>query len=166
MNTHTTRTRAALAVFAALLALAWGAGQALAQAAYTAEVNRAVEWMKTQQQPDGSAEERDGPQHDHVQRPDALLFQLAGEQLQTRMRDRDRGRYEPAQRPDNAGRCATFGAASALANAAWLAGGAAPRGLPEACPGGGTKVENCTGGIRSLTFVDCVEPGENAGGSR
>jgi prenyltransferase beta subunit len=54
MNTHTTRTRAALAVAAALLALLWGAGQALAQSAYVAQANRAVEWMKTQQQPDGS----------------------------------------------------------------------------------------------------------------
>ncbi|HET9492842.1 MAG TPA: prenyltransferase/squalene oxidase repeat-containing protein [Chloroflexia bacterium] len=54
MNTHATRTRAALAVFTALLALVWGAGQVFAQSTYVAPANRAVEWMKTQQQPDGS----------------------------------------------------------------------------------------------------------------
>ncbi len=54
MNTHTTRKKAALALFAALVALAWGAGQALAQASHTAEVGKALAWTKTQQQPDGS----------------------------------------------------------------------------------------------------------------
>jgi prenyltransferase beta subunit len=52
MNTHINRTT--LAVFAALLAMLWGAGQAFAQASHAAETARALEWMKTQQQPDGS----------------------------------------------------------------------------------------------------------------
>lgn len=62
------------------------------------------------------------------------------------------------------GKCQT-GAAAVAGMAAWdgavhRAVGGVPRGVPEACAGGGgTKLETCTNGVWTVVFTDCVEPG-------
>lgn len=60
------------------------------------------------------------------------------------------------------GRCQT--GAPSSAPAAWDRGvqrvvGAVARGVSEPCAGGGTKLETCTNGVRTVVFTDCVEPG-------
>jgi hypothetical protein len=60
------------------------------------------------------------------------------------------------------GRCQTGAPASTMSawdSAVHLAVGAVPRGVPEACAGGGTKLETCTNGVWTVVFTDCVDPG-------
>lgn len=62
----------------------------------------------------------------------------------------------------SAGGCQTgakTGAMSVWNGTGLQAPDALPRGVPEACADGGTKLVTCTNGVRTVVFTDCVEPG-------